>query len=155
MRLERHLDKTLVFVGIRATDKDGLLRQLAEMTAERLPVVDAAKLCDQLREREAGSSTGIGAGIAVPHSTVEGLDRSVCVLAQIEGGIDFGAIDQAPVGFVFLLLSPPEAIGHHLRLLARIARLLHSPGFTEALRGPASADELYQLVVDEDEKHAA
>ncbi|MBW2525402.1 MAG: PTS sugar transporter subunit IIA [Deltaproteobacteria bacterium] len=153
MRLQRHLDKTLVFPGLRCQSKEELLRQLADQTAEHLPVVDANLLWSLLRQREAGSTTGIGSGVAVPHCTVDGLDESICVLAQVPDGVDFGAIDEAPVHFVFLLLSPPEAIGTHLRLLARIARLLHSTGFPESLRESGDADAIYQRVVTEDSRH--
>jgi mannitol/fructose-specific phosphotransferase system IIA component (Ntr-type) len=66
-------------------------------------------------------------------------------MAQIPGGVEFDSLDEAPVHFVFLLLSPPGS--GHLKVLARIARLCRQEGFVGDISGAENADRIYELVV--------
>jgi len=153
MRLRDHLRKDLVFSLPAPPDKQELLEQLASLVAARLSGVDATQLLDRLAQREEQISTGIGHGVAIPHTTLEGLAEPLCVVVQIPGGCDFCALDRSPVHVLFLLLSPPGKTGHHIRLLARIARLVDSRAFVEDLARARDAEEVYERVVAEDSRH--
>jgi mannitol/fructose-specific phosphotransferase system IIA component (Ntr-type) len=122
--------------------------------ARQVPGVDEEELHWRLRERESQSSTGVGEGVAIPHCFLEGLKQSVCLLAQVPEGIDFDAIDGAPVKVLFVLLSPPDARMAHLRLLARISRIAMREGFTADAASSATPEALHALIVQEDLSHA-
>jgi len=153
MKLVNYLDQNLIFVGVKADDKAGLLALLARQVADRYPDVSPDELCRKLIEREEAGSTGIGFGVAVPHATVIGLPKTVCMLACTTEGIDFDAIDHRPVRMVFLLVSPPGETGLHIKLLARIARLIKSGGILAAAAPSMRPKEVYELVAREDTRH--
>jgi PTS system nitrogen regulatory IIA component len=153
MRLRDHVDSGLIFVNVKPADKSSLLRLLVDRTSERLSGIDGTELLQCLEERERKGSTGIGQGVAVPHATVEGLDKPICVLAQIPGGVEFDSIDHAPVRFVFMLLSPANAVWSHLRLLARISRIVSCEKFIRDVVAAPDSETVLELVAQEDERH--
>jgi PTS system nitrogen regulatory IIA component len=153
MKLEDYIDEHLILVGLEPPDKNALLRQLAEAAAARLDRVDPQALLERLLAREQQSSTGIGNGVAVPHAVVDGLDRLVCLLAQIPAGIPFEAVDDQPVRFALLLLAPADAVGGHLKLLARTARLVRRASFVDELCAAPTAAAIAALVLAEDQRH--
>ena len=153
MKLINYLDQNLIFVGVKADDKAGLLALLARRVADRYPDVSPDELRRKLIEREQAGSTGIGFGVAVPHATVEGLPQTVCMLACTTEGLDFDAIDHRPVRMVFLLVSPPGETGLHIKLLARIARLIKSGGILKAASPSMPPKEVYELIAREDTRH--
>ncbi|MCP4599537.1 MAG: PTS sugar transporter subunit IIA [Proteobacteria bacterium] len=153
MRLTDYIAEDLVFVVHEQPDKRSFLAKLATCVAERFPDIDGRALLTRLIEREEQASTGIGHGVAIPHATIEGLDKTWCVIAQIPEGTNFEALDGSPVHIVFLLLSPSGKIGDHLRLLARIARLASNEEFISQSTTVKEADKLYALVVEEDGRH--
>jgi len=153
MKLSHFLDQDLVLTGLKADDKSGLLALLADRVAERYPNVSPDELRRKLIEREEAGSTGIGYGVAVPHATVDGLPQTVCLLACTAKGIDFDAIDHSPVRMVFLLVSPPGETGLHIKLLARIARLIKSGEILKAASQSMGSKEIYDLIAREDARH--
>ena len=154
MRLRDYLQRELVFtISPGPSSKPELLEQLARLVGERVEGLDPAQLVARLAEREGQISTGIGHGVAIPHATLDGLAAPVCVIVQVPGGCDYGALDQSPVCVLFLLLSPPEQTGHHIRLLARIARLVDDRSFVEKLARAADPEAIYELAVAEDGRH--
>lgn len=153
MRLQNYIEKGLIFAGLRPADKLSLLRMLATQVKEQKAEIDQEDLLQRLLKREEQVSTGIGHSVAVPHATVERLPGPVCVLAQIPGGVDFKALDATPVHFVFLLLSPPAGIRDHVKLLARIARLVEREDFIVSLARAKDVEEIYSLIVSEDNRH--
>ena len=153
MKLIDFLNQDLIFTGLEANDKSGLLALLADRVAERCPDVSPDELQRKLTEREEAGSTGIGFGVAVPHATVDGLPKTVCMLACTANGIDFDAIDHRPVRMVFLLVSPPGETGLHIKLLARIARLVKSGEILKAASQSMPPSEVYDLIAREDGRH--
>ena len=99
--------------------------------------------------REELGSTGVGAGIAVPHAQVPRLAATAGFFAQLERPVDFAAIDGRPVDLVFLLLGPPAARAEHLALLAAGTRRLRDRAVAEALRAATSAEAVRALLVAE------
>lgn len=153
MKLTDYLRQDQIFVGVQAENKDGLLDMLARQVADRFPDVNPKELQRKLTEREVAGSTGIGYGVAVPHATVDGLPQTVCLLAITAKGIDFEAIDQGLVRMVFLLVSPPGETGLHIKLLARIARLIKSGEILKAASQSMGSKEIYDLIAREDARH--
>lgn len=153
MKLIDFMDQDMIFDGVKADDKPTLLASLAERVAERYPDVSPEALRRKLTEREEAGSTGIGRGVAIPHATIEGLPRTVCMLICIPNGMHFDAIDKLPVRLIFLLVSPPGETGLHVKLLARIARLVKREDFLNTVAASCSAEALYKLIAQEDSRH--
>lgn len=153
MRIKDYVDRDWILVHLEPPDKAGLFEQLAEAIAKRLPQLDPVDLLGRLQEREQQASTGIGNGVAIPHTTLAGLDRVCVLLAIIPDGVEYDAIDGTPVHVVWVLLGPRRSVGDHLKLLARIARLIRREAFVQELRSVGSVDQAFELVVAEDERH--
>lgn len=132
-----------VFVRLPAPSKGQVLQSLCKAAAAALGRDDAG-IQERIAARERLGSTGIGGGIALPHTAVPGLDRPFGMLALLDRPVDFGAIDDMPVDLVFLLLSPHPAAQHHLSALACAARQLRSPGALSAMRAAADEKTLYE-----------
>lgn len=103
-----------------------------------------------LLEREQLQSTGIGDGVAIPHSALEHADAQAAALLLFPKGIDFDAIDGRPVHIVFGVVGPKRATGEHLRTLARISRLLRDAATRQELANVQSAEAAYQLIESHD-----
>ncbi|MFA5989757.1 MAG: PTS sugar transporter subunit IIA [Sphingomonas sp.] len=135
-------------------NKKALFQQLAAVAA-RTYDVDAKAASTALADRERLGSTGFGAGIAIPHGKIAGLDGVKGVFARLVQPVDFQSVDDLPVDLVFMLLSPVEASASHLKALARISRRLRDAGFAAKLRGSRSADALFALWTQNEERDAA
>jgi nitrogen PTS system EIIA component len=133
-----------VVAALVAPNKKTLFQQLATL-AERVHGVDSALVTEKLTERERLGSTGFGAGIAIPHGKIDGLNDVVGVFARLAQPVDFASIDDEPVDLVFMLLSPSDAGAAHLKALAQVSRLLRDRAFVAKLRGAATDDALLAL----------
>ena len=127
-----------IFLRLRAATKQSLLAELASRAGLSVGL-DAPSVLAALLAREALGSTGVGAGIAVPHARIVGLDTLVGFFARLERPVAFDAIDGKPVDLVVMLLSPPQGSGQHLAALAQVSRLLRNPVVADALRGVEDA----------------
>ena len=154
LRLADYLRDDLVIFDLPQLAKGELMRSLAAEVAARLPNVDEALLLERLNEREEQQSTGIGHGLALPHAMLPGLERTIVVVGRAGSGLDFAALDAQPVDLFFLLLSPPEGTRDHLRVLARLARIIDDEATLARLRTAADAAELFALLLAEDARHA-
>lgn len=148
MTLAELLPPDHVFIGVRAADKARLLQELARRAGTGLGVAPA-EVVAALSARETLGSTGVGAGIAVPHAQLPQLAATAAFLARLERPVDFQSVDGAPVDLVFLLLGPPAARSEHLAALAAGTRRLRDPATAAALRGAATAEALRGAFVAE------
>jgi PTS system nitrogen regulatory IIA component len=143
-----------VIPSLKAKTKKQALHELAQKAAA-LTGLDARQIFDALLQRERLGSTGVGRGIAIPHSRLAGLKRIVSVFARLDEPIDFEALDEEPVDLIFLLLAPEHAGGDHLKALARISRLLREPESIEKLRASENSAALYSVLTEPAPSHAA
>ena len=143
-----------VVFGLQAANKRALLMALAAHAA-RLTGQDEGYVAEVILAREALGSTGFGAGTAIPHGRLETLPRIVAVIAKLSVPVDYAALDGLPVDLVVLVLAPTGAGAEHLKALARVSRALRDRVFCDKLRGSASADALYALVVGDAQSEAA
>jgi PTS system nitrogen regulatory IIA component len=134
-----------VLADLAVTNKKALLQQVAAAAVRVVPV-EPRIVTDRLADRERLGSTGFGAGVAIPHGKIEGLERVTGVFAKLAAPIDFAAIDDIAVDIVFVLLSPPDAGVDHLKALARVSRALRDRTFVAKLRGAGSRDALFALL---------
>jgi PTS system nitrogen regulatory IIA component len=145
MQIKKFLSPDDVLVDLRAADKDALLRDLSQRAAMEARI-DPAIVANEIDKREQLGSTGMGAGIAIPHARLPGLAKPVGVLARLRRPIDFAAIDAKPVDLVFLLLLPPTSHGDQLTALAAVARKLRDVATAKSLRNAADAAEIYRVI---------
>ena len=153
MRLRDHLRADLVLTDLDAPDRSAALEAVAKHVAEREPAVDFGALLHALEAREAAFSTAMGHGLALPHATLEGLDATALGVARTRTSIPWGDEGQS-ARLLFVLLSPPGCEGTHIKLLARVCRLVRTPGVSEHLMAADSPDRLVAAVLEHDEADA-
>ena len=140
------LDRHAIVPRVTASAKRQALNVAAEVAA-RLYGLKAGEVLDALLSREEEGSTGLGAGVAVPHARMKGLDRVRGIFIRLETPISFESVDDQPVDLMFVLLAPAEARTEHLRALARVSRALRRPELREQVRQSRTQDALYALLV--------
>jgi PTS system nitrogen regulatory IIA component len=145
MQIKEFLSSDDVLLDLRAADKDALLRELAQRAAAAAGI-DPASVIHGIEKREQLGSTGMGAGIAIPHARLTGVAKPVGVMARLRRPIDFAAIDAEPVDLVFLLLLPPTSHGEQLTALAAVARKLRDATTAKSLRSAADRHEAYRVI---------
>ncbi len=148
MKIVDILSKESVVCDISSDGKKKLLEDLA-LLASKETGADSRVILDALIERERLGTTGVGAGVALPHTRLLGLDKIYCAFVRTNP-VDFEAVDGKLVDLVFLLLVPEEAGADHLKALARLSRLLRDDNITESLRKAKTTDEIYQIICDAD-----
>jgi PTS system nitrogen regulatory IIA component len=138
---------------ITATDKLGVLREFADELRSKGKVHDAEELVRILVEREALGSTGIGDGVAIPHGKLPFLSDMIVAFGRSRSGVDFESLDNKPAHLFFLLVTPVDKPGDHLKTLARISRILKNPSLRESLKCAQRREDLQRLICEEDSKY--
>ncbi|MBD3845337.1 PTS sugar transporter subunit IIA [Bosea sp. SSUT16] len=134
-------------IALSARSKGALLQALARTAAEQLALPQAAIL-DALIRREALGSTGVGGGVAMPHAPVPGLEQPFGLLVRLERPVAYEAIDGRPVDLVCLVLTPENGGKGRIDALACIARRLRSPEACDRIRGAASSEDIYAMLLE-------
>lgn len=147
------LEGDLIIADLLATDKAGVIREFAELLVKRGKVKDADALVRIVLERESHGSTGIGDGIAIPHAKSREVGRTVVAFGRSRRGVNFQTLDGKPADLFFLLISPEDLPGEHLKTLARISRLMRNAELRERLRASRDGAEIRELIYDEDGKY--
>lgn len=126
--------------------KKRTLEHIATTIVESLPDLHIGDVLDGLIAREKLGSTGLGAGIAIPHCRLAACDKPYGAIATLQQGIDFDAIDGDPVDILFVLLVPQEACDEHLQILAELAKRFSDDGFCNRLRNAEDDASLYSAI---------
>lgn len=153
MRIIDFVREELVIPELRAQDKAGLIRELADHLAGHLAGVDCEALVKVLTERERLASTAIGEGVAIPHGKLDAVGKLVGCVGRAPGGVDFDSMDGRPTHLFFVLVAPENSTGVHLKALARISRLFKDPEFRHRLMQAESAHEMFSAITSEDAKY--
>lgn len=143
MYIETLLSQQRVSIGVAATSKKRLFEHVGTLLGEASTVLNTQMVSEALFERERLGSTGIGAGVALPHGRVKNLPHAVGAFCTLARALDFEAIDRKPVNMVFALLVPTEANDEHLKILAELAGLFSNKNWRERLLAAPSTEELY------------
>jgi PTS system nitrogen regulatory IIA component len=133
--------------GVAATSKKRVLDEVSAMLAKVVPGLGQAAIFDSLIGRERLGSTGLGHGVAIPHGRVAGIERAVGCFLRLDQGVDFDAIDGAPVDLVFVLLVPEHYTDEHLQILSLLAEMFSDEGLLIRLRTAADGAQLHRLLV--------
>jgi mannitol/fructose-specific phosphotransferase system IIA component (Ntr-type) len=146
MNLLEILSPDSVIAPLVAKDKKGVIDELVDLLASVKKVNDARLLKDAVWQREQMRTTGIGAGLAIPHGKCPGMPGLAMAIGRPASPMEFEAIDGQPVRLVVLLASPPDRTSDHIQALARISRLMTMEDFRERIYAAQTAAEIYELL---------
>jgi PTS system nitrogen regulatory IIA component len=147
------LQDDLIIEEMEALDKQGVLREFARLLKSRNRVDSEDEVIRVLLEREMLGSTGIGDGVAIPHGKLPLSSEMIVAFGRSSSGIDFQAMDAKPVHLFFVLVTPEDRPGDHLKALARISRILKNSLLRESLKRASDRQELKRLIYEEDRKY--
>ena len=151
MKILDVLDEKAILVDLKSGDKKGVLDELVEPIAS-IAGIDHDELVGVLMDRERLGSTGIGGGIGIPHGKVKELKSLVLGFGLSRKGVDFESMDNRPTHIFFLLITPENSTGLHLKLLARISKILKNDPFKEKLMNAKDREEVIQIIQEEDDE---
>lgn len=137
-----------VIFDLSAPSKAKVLQTIARRAGTALGIPETI-IFDALLRREALGSTGVGEGVAIPHTPVPGVTKATGWLAKLGKTIEFDAIDGLPVDIVFVLLTPGNVQKNHLNVLACVARRLRSQDVLQSIRTAKSVEQLYAALAAE------
>jgi PTS system nitrogen regulatory IIA component len=152
MRLREFLDDAFVVQHLTSRDVEGIVGEVAAQ-AEKADVAPAEVVREKLLERERLHPTVMGAGLAIPHATVPGLEAPVIGVALAPDPVPFGGEEMDPVRAFFILLSPPGHEREHVKLLARICRLARHQDFLDQLGAAEDGSQVMAVVTAVDDQH--
>ena len=135
-----------------AEDKDGAIRELVAGLVASQDIMEGEQegIIKAIMKREELGSTGIGRGVAVPHTKHPSVNRLIGTVGVSVEGVDFNSLDGEKVQLFFLLISPPDRPGDHLRALENISRQLRDDTFCRFLKQAKTADDVQQLLEEAD-----
>lgn len=146
------------------TTKREAIRRLAALLAQPAGGADprpprqgasAEEIEHVLIERERLQSTGVGGGVAIPHGSLDKLERTLGAVLLCPSPIAFDAIDGAPVSILFAVVGPRRAAGEHLKTLARVSKLLRDDRFRQRLVSAKTGRDAYTLIAAEEARVSA
>ena len=146
MELSELITLDRVRVPIKATEKQDVITELVDVLAETSGLVNRDAALDAVLKRESERTTGIGYGLAIPHGKSDGCKKLVMAAGKPAQPIDFQSLDNRPVTFVVLLISPPDQTGPHIQALAKISRLMNIEEFRDAVDKATNAEQLHDAI---------
>ena len=137
---------------LAAGNKPGVIEELvgALVQAGQIAQQDKESIVKAIMKREELGSTGIGRGVAVPHTKHPSVDRLIGTVGVSVDGVDFESLDGEKVQLFFLLISPPDRPGDHLRALENISRQLRDDTFCRFLKQSKTSEDIQQLLEEAD-----
>ena len=137
---------------VGANTKEGVIREMAQslVDAGSIAAGDLESIVKAIMKREDLGSTGIGRGVAVPHTKHPSVNRLVGTVAVSHDVVDYESLDGEPVQLFFLLVSPPDRPGDHLRALENISRQLRDEAFCRQLKSAKGPMDIQHLLEEAD-----
>ena len=140
MKLSELFSENNVVTGLPAAGKEDLLESIIRDLDNKGFISDIGKATSDVIEREKVMSTGIGNGVAIPHAYTDGVEQLVAGFYRTESSVDFEALDSKDVNLFFIILGPKASRRDHIKVLAKISRLLNHDDFREDLRTASDSE---------------
>lgn len=155
MKFADFVSSEAIVADLESDDKESVIREVTRslVSSGQIAEDDYESIVAAIMKREELGSTGIGRGVAVPHTKHPSVDRLVGTVGVSAEGVDFNSLDGEKVQLFFLLISPPDRPGDHLRALENISRQLRDETFCRFLKQSKSADDIRQLLEEADSNH--
>ena len=147
MKIVDILKPECVVFDIKGETKKDILAELARPITAAYDL-DLDEMVTVLLSREKLGSTGIGDGVAIPHGKISGLRSVAASIGKSFKGLD--ALDGKPCHIFFLLMAPANSTSGHLKALARVSMMLKKNEFRNKLMKASSAEEVYDIIVEQD-----
>jgi mannitol/fructose-specific phosphotransferase system IIA component (Ntr-type) len=154
MRMSDFVVREAIIPDLKATTKEGVIREMVESlrAAGQFKTGDPEDTIKAILKRELLGSTGIGRGVAIPHTKHTSVERLVGTVALSRSGVVFDSLDGEPVHVFVLLVSPQDRPGDHLRALENVSRTLRDDGFVRALRSATTREQIWALLDESDQQ---
>lgn len=148
MKLGKLLDTDRILLNMKATEHLPAIMELVDVLKERgdIPKGSCEEILRALEEREALISTGIGSGVAIPHTFSDSIDKVVAIFGRSKKGINFQALDNAPVHLIILFIVPQRDYHLHLRTLAAIAKMFTNCEVRRQLSLATTREEILNIL---------
>ena len=150
MKILEVLPKEAIITDMKSKVKNEVIEELVA-SISKITGINSTELIKVLLERERLGSTGIGGGIGIPHGKLKNLESLIMGFGLSRKGVDFESIDSRPTHLFFILLTPENSTGLHLKLLARISRLLKNESFKKKLMKATDSNQVYSIIEEVDE----
>lgn len=150
MKILEVLPKEAIITDMKSKVKNEVIEELVD-SISKITGINRAELIKVLLERERLGSTGIGGGIGIPHGKLKNLESLIMGFGLSRKGVDFESIDGRPAHLFFVLLTPENSTGLHLKLLSRISRLLKNESFKKKLMKATDSNQVYSIIEEVDE----
>ena len=151
MQLEQIFKIEFINANLSAKSKEEALLEMVNTIIRGGLKLDSSSILEILKQRESLGSTGIGDGVAIPHGKISDLNDIVIAFGRSIDGIPFDSLDGKPVHLLFLLLAPENSAGQHLKILAKISKMLKEPGFRKRLLKARSQSDLYKIIIEQED----
>ena len=146
MNLRKILNKDVITDDLKGETKEEIIDSLIDLLEASGKINDREKVKKCIMDREAKMSTGMEAGIAIPHGKSDAVDELVGCVGITKQGVDFEALDGNPSRIFIMTVSPVHRTGPHVQFLAEISRLLRAPEDRDSLLKAKSVDEIYSII---------
>ncbi len=155
MKIQDVLNKNVMLFDLQATDKEGVINEMIQSLVDNGLVTDFDTFKAGIMNREAQTSTGLGDGIAMPHSKNEAVKEATVLFAKSNKGVDYASLDGQPTDLFFMIAAPEGANDTHLAALAELSKYLMKPGFADKLRQASTPDQVIAAFDAEEQEAAA
>ena len=155
MKIQDVLNKNVMLFDLQATDKEGVINEMVQSLVDNGVVTDFETFKTGIMNREAQTSTGLGDGIAMPHSKNEAVKEATVLFAKSNKGVDYASLDGQPTDLFFMIAAPEGANDTHLAALAELSKYLMKPGFADKLRQASTPDQVIAAFDAEEQEAAA
>jgi PTS system nitrogen regulatory IIA component len=150
MQLNQIFKMEYINPHLLARSKDEALEEMINTVIVGGLKLNSSSIIDILKQRESLGSTGIGDGVAIPHGKVSDIHDIVMAFGRSEDGIAFESLDGKPVYLFFMVLAPENSAGQHLKILARISRMIKDEYFRKKLLEASSKNDLYNIITEQE-----
>ena len=155
MKIQDLLNKKVMLLDLQATTKEAAIDEMINSLVDNGVVTDFDVFKSGIMAREAQTSTGLGDGIAMPHSKNAAVKEATVLFAKSNKGVDYESLDGQPTDLFFMIAAPEGANDIHLAALAELSKYLMQDGFADRLRQVTSADEVIEAFnIGEEEAQA-
>ena len=146
MRVEDLLSKESIDLNGSASSKKEAIEKMVDLMVKRGNISDKETYLKGVFAREEESTTGIGEGIAIPHCKSDAVKAPGLAAMVLKDGVDYDALDGAPVDLIFLIAAPNSEDNVHLEVLSRLSMLLMDPSFSESLKNAKTPEEFLTII---------
>lgn len=154
MKIEEILQKDSILIDVQAPDKKQLLKELTLFLSDHHNIEESDQIFLQIMDREHDISTGIGFGVAIPHTHSALVTEPVIIAGTIPEGIEYDAIDDRPVSLIFMLVSPIEDNGVHREVLCMLSKILFYEEVRKELIEATTPEDFLQALIAGENKYA-